>query len=52
VGCFYRPVKESVTIRLDADALARLKQGGEGYQTKVNRILWTVVEQQRKKKAA
>lgn len=28
VGKFYRPVKETVTIRLDADVLDWLKQGG------------------------
>ena len=28
VGRFYRPVKEAVTIRLDADVLDWLKQGG------------------------
>jgi uncharacterized protein (DUF4415 family) len=52
VGRFYRSVKESVTIRLDADVLAWLKQGGRGYQTRVNRILRAVMEQQRKKTAA
>jgi len=52
VGRFYRPLKETVTIRLDADVLAWLKQGGKGYQTRVNRILRTVMEQQHKKSAA
>jgi uncharacterized protein (DUF4415 family) len=52
VGKFYRPVKETVTIRLDADVLDWLKQGGKGYQTRVNRILRTVMEQKRKKTAA
>ncbi len=35
VGRFYRPVKETVTIRLDADVLDWLKQGGKGYKTRV-----------------
>jgi len=52
VGRFYRPIKETVTIRLDADVLAWLKQGGKGYQTRVNSILRAVMEQQRKKTAA
>ena len=52
VGRFYRPVKEAVTIRLDANVLAWLKQGGKGYQTRVNRILRAVMERQRKKTAA
>ena len=51
VGRFYRPVKEAVTIRLDADVLNWLKQGGRGYQTRVNKILRAVMEQQRKKAA-
>ena len=51
VGRFYRPLKEAVTIRLDADVLDWLKQGGRGYQTRVNKILRAVMEQQRKKAA-
>ena len=51
VGRFYRPVKETVTIRLDADVLDWLKKGGKGYQTRVNKILRAVMEQQRKKAA-
>ncbi len=51
VGRFYRPIKETVTIRLDADVLDWLKQGGKGYQTRVNKILRAVMEQQRKKAA-
>ena len=51
VGRFYRPVKETVTIRLDADVLHWLKHGGKGYQTRVNSILRAFMEQQRKKAA-
>lgn len=51
VGRFYRPVKETVTIRLDADLLDWLKKDGKGYQTRVNSILRAVMEQQRKKAA-
>ncbi len=39
VGRFYRPKKESVTIRLDADVVAWLKAEGPGYQTRVNALL-------------
>lgn len=39
VGKFYRPIKKSLTIRLDADVLAWLKEEGTGYQTRINRIL-------------
>lgn len=40
-GFFYRPVKKPITIRLDADVVAWLKEGGKGYQTKANRLLRT-----------
>jgi uncharacterized protein (DUF4415 family) len=43
VGRFYRPLKEAVTIRLDADVLAWLKLGGPGYQTRINRLLRTAM---------
>jgi uncharacterized protein (DUF4415 family) len=39
VGRFYRPVKQPVTIRIDADVLAWLKSKGKGYQTRINRLL-------------
>jgi uncharacterized protein (DUF4415 family) len=39
VGKFYRPIKSSVTIRLDADVLAWLKRSGPGYQTRINSLL-------------
>jgi uncharacterized protein (DUF4415 family) len=39
IGKFYRPKKQSVTLRLDADVLAWLKSSGEGYQTRVNTYL-------------
>jgi uncharacterized protein (DUF4415 family) len=38
-GRFYRPVKQAVSIRLDADVLAWLKKDGQGYQTRVNQML-------------
>ena len=39
VGKFYRPIKSSVTIRLDADVLAWIKRSGPGYQTRINALL-------------
>jgi len=39
VGKLYRPRKEPVTIRLDADILAWLKAQGPGYQTRINALL-------------
>ena len=39
IGKFYRPRKQSVTLRLDADVLAWVKASGDGYQTRVNLYL-------------
>lgn len=50
VGRLYRPVKESVTVRLDADVVSWLKRDGKGYQTRLNAILRR--EMERGKKAA
>ena len=53
VGRFYRPIKETVTIRLDSDVLHWLKQGGKGYQSRLNTILRKeMVSQPAKRKAA
>jgi uncharacterized protein (DUF4415 family) len=41
-GMFYRPVKQQLTLRLDADVVAWFKthlDSGEGYQTRINRVL-------------
>ncbi len=46
VGRFYRPIKKSLTIRLDADVLAWLKSNGKGYQTRINRLLRKAMETQ------
>ena len=44
-GRFYRPVKQTVTIRLDADVLHWFRAQGAGYQTKVNQVLREYVTQ-------
>jgi uncharacterized protein (DUF4415 family) len=44
VGKYYRPIKKSLTIRLDADVLAWLKAQGRGYQTRINQILRAAME--------
>ncbi len=36
---FYRPVKQQLTVRIDADVLEWLKTQGNGYQTRLNEIL-------------
>jgi uncharacterized protein (DUF4415 family) len=38
-GRFYRPIKQVVTIRLDADVVAWFKARDPKYQTAVNRAL-------------
>jgi uncharacterized protein (DUF4415 family) len=38
-GGFYRPLNQAVSMRLDADVVAWLKQRGKGYQTRANSIL-------------
>lgn len=38
-GKFYKPLKEGVYIRLDADVLAWQRNKGTGYQTRINNIL-------------
>ena len=41
-GVFYRPVKQQITLRLDADVVKWFKMhaaGGRGYQTDINRAL-------------
>lgn len=42
-GMFYRPVKQQITLRLDADVLSWFKDhagdGGRGYQTEINKAL-------------
>jgi len=36
---FYKPVKKTITCKLDMDILAWLKASGKGYQTRLNNIL-------------
>lgn len=41
-GLLYRPVKQQITLRLDADVVAWFREnapGGRGYQTEINRVL-------------
>ena len=44
VGRFYRPIKQPVTIRLDADVIAWFKETAPQYQTAVNRVLREYME--------
>jgi uncharacterized protein (DUF4415 family) len=36
---FYRPLKQQLTLRLDADVIAWLRRQGPGYQTRANTLL-------------
>jgi uncharacterized protein (DUF4415 family) len=47
-GVFYRPIKQQITLRLDADLVDWFKNHhlqGEGYQTRINRALREYVGQ-------
>lgn len=39
VGRFYKPIKQPIALRLDADIIAWLKSQGAGYQSRINDIL-------------
>ncbi len=49
IGRFYRPIKEPVTVRIDADVLAWLKSRGPGYQTRINALLREAMAQARRR---
>ncbi|MES2264192.1 MAG: BrnA antitoxin family protein [Pseudomonadota bacterium] len=38
-GKFYRPIKQQLTVRIDADVVEWLKSEGKGYQSRLNDIL-------------
>ena len=43
---FYKPVKKQITLRIDADILAWLRQQGkDGYQSRLNAVLRQVMLQ-------
>jgi uncharacterized protein (DUF4415 family) len=48
---FYRPVKQQLTVRLDADVVAWLRRQGKGYQTRLNRVLREAMLEDIKKSA-
>ena len=51
-GLFYRPLKQQLTLRLDADVVAWFKThttSDEGYQTRINRALREYVRGQARK---
>jgi uncharacterized protein (DUF4415 family) len=47
-GLLFRPIKQQLTLRIDADVIAWFKRHtphGEGYQTRINRALREYMEQ-------
>jgi uncharacterized protein (DUF4415 family) len=38
-GVFYKPIKQQLTLRLDADVVDWFKRQGAGYQTQINTVL-------------
>lgn len=38
-GQFYKPMKQQLTVRIDADVVDWLKHQGKGYQSRLNAIL-------------
>jgi len=44
------PPKQPVTLRLDADVLAWFKEGGQGYQTRINQLLRRYMESQQSRR--
>ena len=43
-GRFYRPMKKTISIRLDADVLAWIKSQSGPYQTRINGMLRAIME--------
>lgn len=50
-GRFYKPVKQQLTLRLDADLVHWFKKNGTGYQTRINTALRDYVKKQGRKSA-
>jgi len=51
-GAFYRPIKQQLTLRLDADLIAWFKahaESGKGYQTLINQALREYAKGQQKR---
>lgn len=45
----HSPPKQAVTMRLDADVLAWFKEQGQGYQTRINKLLRVYMLAQQKR---
>jgi uncharacterized protein (DUF4415 family) len=49
-GVFYRPLKQQLTLRLDADVVAWFRNRGKGYQSDMNAALRSFVAQQARRR--
>lgn len=49
---FYRPIKQQLTLRLDADVVAWLRCQGKGYQTRANALLRDAMLRDLRRKAS
>lgn len=45
----HTPPKQAVTMRLDADVLTWFKEQGQGYQTRINKLLRAYMQAQLKR---
>jgi len=45
-GRFYRPVKQQLTLRIDADVIAWYKGQGKGYQSRINELLRQAMQEE------
>jgi uncharacterized protein (DUF4415 family) len=50
-GLFYKPIKQQLTLQLDADLIDWFKKNGTGYQTRINTALRDYVKKQGRKSA-
>jgi uncharacterized protein (DUF4415 family) len=50
-GRFFRPVKQSISLRVDRDVLAWFKSLGSGYQSRMNAALREHMDQKRQPSA-
>lgn len=51
-GLFYRPVKQQLTLRIDADVIDWFRKNGAGYQSRINSALRDYVSREVNKKAS
>ena len=51
-GLFYRPVKQQLTLRVDADVIDWFRREGTGYQSRMNAALREYVNRKAHKKAS